>query len=293
MAVERKIMRNSQNTLDASFSQPVCPQNQQEASKAVGFQPSTRYHDAKRCTVILCRPADIRNIGAVIRACVNFEISKMVVISDQTWDLEALYQFSSRAIELIHLRFETEENLVKILGNFSQIIGTTRRDRDEYSPSYFSVTGLRAHLIEDGEIAILFGNEKFGLSKDELNLCTATVTIPTSDHFASMNLSHAVAIVAYELTRPDFEKIAKLENSRSEIQSLKAPLPVSQAFYQIAQDALQAANYPPGHTPENFIQKLRSILNRANLDHAEYSFMTGLFKELKRKSNPSQSQNQE
>jgi TrmH family RNA methyltransferase len=285
------------------MSHPNSTQNPiHEPSKLLNQEIPTvpsRYLYAKRSTVVLCRPADIRNIGAVIRASVNFGISKMIVISDQVWEIEALYQFSSRAIDLIDLQFQPESHLVQTLAPYAQIIGTTRRDRDEYSPSYFSVTGLKAHLATQGQIAFLFGNEKFGLSKEELNLCSATVTIPTSDQFASMNLSHAVAIVAYELSRPDFDKVAKLEakmDTKSEVdscstQTLRAPLPVSQAFYQIAQDALQTAQYPPGHTAENFIQKLRSILNRANLDHAEYSFMTGLFKELKRKSQ--QSQNQE
>jgi TrmH family RNA methyltransferase len=283
----------TQNPLNEPSNQTVNQAVNQEKSAT-----SSRYLYAKRSTVVLCRPADIRNIGAVIRASVNFGISKMIVISDQAWDIEALYQFSSRAIDLIDLQFQPESHLIQTLAPYTQIIGTTRRDRDEYSPSYFSVTGLKAHLATQGEIAFLFGNEKFGLSKDELNLCSATVTIPTSDDFASMNLSHAVAIVAYELSRPDFDKVSKLEakmdghleNDRLSPPSLRAPLPVSQAFYQIAQDALQTANYPPGHTAENFIQKLRSILNRANLDHAEYSFMTGLFKELKRKSQPSQNQ---
>ncbi len=241
-----------------------------------------RYSYSHRVTIVLCKPADIRNIGAAIRAAANFDLKKVLIITDQEIDREALIQFSSRSCEFIP--YEVHENLVEALHGFSQIIGTTRRDRDEFSPTYFSSVGLTHHLIESGEIAILFGNEKFGLSKDELSLCSASICIPTHSHFPSMNLGQAVSVIAYELSRPDIHHIAKINSAQTAPQSLKSSPMAQQAFYQNVETILTEISYPPGRTASHFTDRLKSILSRANLDDAEFSFLTGVFKELRRTS---------
>jgi tRNA C32,U32 (ribose-2'-O)-methylase TrmJ len=59
------------------------------------------------------------------------------------------------------------------------------------------------------QVAIVFGNERSGLSNDELKRCTETVAIPTAavpsanlnDPLvqSSLNLSHAVTVLCYEV----------------------------------------------------------------------------------------------
>lgn len=51
------------------------------------------------------------------------------------------------------------------------------------------------------KIAVVFGNERTGLTDDELEECTEGVTIPASESFGSLNLSHAVQIISYHLFR--------------------------------------------------------------------------------------------
>ena len=51
------------------------------------------------------------------------------------------------------------------------------------------------------KIAVVFGNERTGLTDEELNECTSAVTIPSCNDFASLNLSHAVQIICYHFFR--------------------------------------------------------------------------------------------
>jgi tRNA/rRNA methyltransferase len=51
------------------------------------------------------------------------------------------------------------------------------------------------------EAALVFGNEITGLTDEELERCHVAVTIPSSPDFPSLNLSHAVQIIAYEVYR--------------------------------------------------------------------------------------------
>ncbi|MBN2050011.1 MAG: RNA methyltransferase, partial [Spirochaetales bacterium] len=79
--------------------------------------------------------------------------------------------------------------------------GTTRR-RGKWR-KYFALDAdafaKKATSLDAGKIAVVFGNEKTGLSDEDLALCNLAVRIPTSDLFPSLNLSHAVQIVTYEL----------------------------------------------------------------------------------------------
>lgn len=52
-----------------------------------------------------------------------------------------------------------------------------------------------------GKCAIVFGNERTGLTDEELDCCSVSINIPSNDDFPSLNLSHAVQIVAYTLFR--------------------------------------------------------------------------------------------
>jgi len=53
-------------------------------------------------------------------------------------------------------------------------------------------------MLSKGEVALVFGREDKGLSNDELALCQMGVHIPTASAYPSLNLSHAVMVVAYE-----------------------------------------------------------------------------------------------
>lgn len=53
----------------------------------------------------------------------------------------------------------------------------------------------------DGSVALVFGNERTGLTEAELGLCSLAVHIPSSDAFPSINLAQAVQIACYELRR--------------------------------------------------------------------------------------------
>ena len=61
--------------------------------------------------------------------------------------------------------------------------------------------------------ALLFGRENHGLYREELALCEATITIPTNSEYPILNLSHAVAIVLYEIKRS--EKVKRLKKQKS------------------------------------------------------------------------------
>ena len=50
-----------------------------------------------------------------------------------------------------------------------------------------------------GKVAVVFGNERTGLTDEELDCCSLAINIPSNDDFPSLNLSHAVQVMTYAL----------------------------------------------------------------------------------------------
>lgn len=81
--------------------------------------------------------------------------------------------------------------------------GTTRRMGQKrkswgMTPEQFALSVSRT---PKGKFAVVFGNERTGLTDEELDCCSVAINIPSSQQFPSLNLSHAVQIMTYTLFR--------------------------------------------------------------------------------------------
>jgi tRNA/rRNA methyltransferase len=83
------------------------------------------------------------------------------------------------------------------------VAGTTRRrgKNRKYFTLFPEQLGERVASLGEATVAVLFGNEETGLTDEELSLCHLAVTIPAAPDFPSLNLSHAVQIICYEIFR--------------------------------------------------------------------------------------------
>ena len=77
----------------------------------------------------------------------------------------------------------------------------TRRDGKQRKYRIWTAEQFGRRLAErhSGPVAVVFGNEKNGLSDAEMEPCQVAVAIPSAPQFPSLNLSHAVQVVAYEI----------------------------------------------------------------------------------------------
>ena len=122
-----------------------------------------------------------------------------------------------------------------------------------------------------GKIALVFGNERTGLTDDQLDECTMGVTIPSSDEFGSLNLSHAVQIMCYQLFRQNRGEIRgynpiTLERLGSTVKT------ISTSLEQIGFFKLAGRN-----DMEMF---WRDVLSRANLSEGEAQYIEKTFTKM-------------
>ena len=261
--------------------------------------------------VCLCNPSDIRNMGGAIRAVANYGLTGIKIISSHSLDERTLYYFSSGAYPEIHVqRYET---LDEALHDATWVVGTSRRIHGPHAPPTYSVyeidTAFKAQWSAPQGLHLLFGNERTGLVKEEIDYCQALIEVPTFGRFPSMNLSHAVACISHEISRTllktgQFSQLQDSEhphsvlssseeeilslNNGTEIEHLQTSPQVAQAFVDRALAVCTQIGYPSTRNPEHFIRKLRMLLKRANATPGEYGQILGLFREIERLSDLNQ-----
>jgi tRNA/rRNA methyltransferase len=129
-------------------------------------------------------------------------LRRMAIVTEGLLDPTRAKRLAHYATDVLE-EATLHEDLRDAIGDAVLVAGTTRRRGK--NRKYFSVfpeqLAQRIASIRKGTIAILFGNEESGLTDEELSLCNLAVTIPASAEFPSLNLSHAVQIVCYEIYR--------------------------------------------------------------------------------------------
>ncbi len=149
---------------------------------------------------VLCRPEQSGNIGSVCRAIKTMCFSQLRIVGKKSdYEENLVHTFALESFDVWEnaLFFDSLQDAV---ADCTIAAGTTRRlgkKRD------FFLLEARAFAqqvqAKPVPTAIVFGNERTGLTEEELKACTCSVTIPTNPMYGSLNLSHAVQIVAYEL----------------------------------------------------------------------------------------------
>ncbi len=157
--------------------------------------------DLDNFAVVLCRVEGSMNVGAACRAMKTMGVARLVLADCPAYDEVEVRMHALLAFDLYGsaLRYSS---LREALGGFSLVAGFTRR-LGQRRKENLAVEDFAAGLAGRGagKVALVFGNERDGLSDDELALCDLAVGIDSAPSFPSLNLSHAVQIACWELRR--------------------------------------------------------------------------------------------
>ncbi|MBR4355036.1 MAG: RNA methyltransferase [Elusimicrobiaceae bacterium] len=155
----------------------------------------------KSFCVVLVRPRDPNNIGAAARAMANFGLSDLRVVDPfaVAWR-EAVSAVGAEDIMQNAVQYKTlDEALADTV--FSLAATALRNRHLEQEIVTLPVLNTRLQTAPEGKIALVFGNEKTGLSGEDIERCVAVLNIPTVSKQPSINLAQAVILTCYELSR--------------------------------------------------------------------------------------------
>ncbi|MCX8197478.1 MAG: RNA methyltransferase [Candidatus Micrarchaeota archaeon] len=159
----------------------------------------------QRFRVVLVEPQYEINVGAVARAMKNFGFSELFLVNPKCDHLgiEAI-KHSKHASEILE-NASVCSSLAQATKGCDLVVGTTGVLYRHWHKTFrfpISIKQLKSKIKQSKKrkIALLFGNEGTGLSEEHISSCDLLATIPSNPAYPVLNLSHAAAIVLYELS---------------------------------------------------------------------------------------------
>ena len=152
--------------------------------------------------VVLVEPQNSGNVGSVARAMKNFGFRHLHLVNPKCRHLnqEAVSR-AKHAAEILRKAkilkkfdmsgFDTSVATTAALGTDSNVA------RLPLAPEALAKKFHR----KSGRIALVLGRDSTGLTNSEILKCDFVVTIPSSVKYRALNVSHAAAIIFYELSR--------------------------------------------------------------------------------------------
>nr|WP_245210863.1 TrmJ/YjtD family RNA methyltransferase [Prochlorococcus marinus] len=228
--------------------------------------------------VILVEPKGPLNVGSVARLCSNFEVEELRIVSPKC-DI-----FSLEAKKMA-LKGQKYIDHCKIFDNLEQAIfdcdlvlascGRIDESKDSYFESSEDIFNWTVSFKKISNLAIIFGREDRGLTNSEILLANKTFKIPTSQNNPSLNLSHAVAIVLYELNKSSNRNF----NKDLELFNLASSKQIRDSFVEI-EEMLLRVGYLLKHTSRAKISKFKNYILRANTSMHEINVLRGIVHQI-------------
>lgn len=240
--------------------------------------------------IILVHPDESRNIGAACRAMANNDIHHLRIVGKrEDYDDERVRILAIHAVNIWE-NAEFFDSLKEAAADCAISAGTTRRRGkkrkgklffpEEFAKKASQISGTKISCSKNdknpknkeadagGKVAIVFGNERTGLTDEELLECTVGVTIPSCDSFPSLNLSHAVQILCYHCFR---------ENSKNE--HGYTPLSISRidSTVETITDNLQKIGFFKITGRSDMEHFWRNLLSRSAISESEAKYIEKIF----------------
>lgn len=235
---------------------------------------------------MLLRPKSPGNVGSVARAMKNMGFPHLIVANPMTYEDPAYFESEAgrmawNAADLLASR-RTAPDLPTALSPFHLVIGTTSNP-----PPGIRVLTPREMAAEvaatlaataDAQAAILLGQEDIGLTRETLSWCRALCVIPSSDAYASLNLSQAALLFMYELRLKFCEGGAAAPAGGDEAPPTQAQL---ESFYARLETLLVDIGFFPGTAKLHMMREVRHIFNRSILTARDLAIMEGLVHQVR------------
>ncbi len=221
-------------------------------------------------SVVLIETLYPGNIGAVARLVKNFGADQLLLINPQCDHMS-----SDAMARAMHAKDVLEKAQIidyYYLDNFDYIIGTTARIGTDYNIPRVPVTPKKmAEKINkvDADIAIIFGPEDNGLTNEDVLRCDYTVTIPASKDYPTLNLSHSVAILLYEISKYDFDEYPPMTAKEKQV------------MQELINEILEKMQFSTEDKRETQRRVWSRVLGKAMLTKREAFALLGFFRKLR------------
>jgi len=229
-----------------------------------------------RVRLVLVRPETAANVGACARVAKNTGCAGLDLVAPGDWRTVECWRSAWGAHELLE-EARVFEDLARALAGAALTVALTgRRPSGPPASDVRDAAAEVAGLGRDEHAALVFGPETSGLTNAEVALCGRTAFIPSHPAQPSYNLSHAVAIAAYEVHRA--ARRAPADARR------RATHDEKEALLALLRDGLLAIGALPAMNTEGYFEDWRALVQRVDLTPKERKLLEHLARKMARGS---------
>ncbi|QKK03224.1 MAG: RNA methyltransferase [Pseudomonadota bacterium] len=231
-------------------------------------------HAANHIRIVLVGTTHPGNIGATARAMKVMGLERLWLVSPSRFPSGEATARASHADDIL-ARAVVVDDFMQAIAGCPLVLGASGKPWSLPQPAIDPRTAAARAVAEAGhhEVALVFGREKTGLHIDEIRHCHSLVSIPTSEHYGSLNLAQAVQILAYEV------HLAMIGGGPGEVPPSDWD-PVEperlEFFFRRLEESLLAIRFLNPRQPKRLMQRLRRLFLRARPDENELNILNGI-----------------
>lgn len=222
--------------------------------------------------IVLVEPREAGNVGAAARVMKNFGHRDLWIVGEHP-NLHPLAGWWASGAEDVVAEARFVPTLIEALDDAQVTIATTS-SRGRTTPIDLTpreVAKVASALAPEQTLALVFGREDSGLTRDEVVMCQRTCSVPTDRDFPTMNLAQTVGIFCYELS----SVVPAAAPSRE-----LAPAGLVDRMHRRAEELLLDVGFLHANNPDRIYDDIRNIAGRADLDAREVGILIGILRQV-------------
>lgn len=227
--------------------------------------------------IVLCQPTHPGNIGAVARAMKNMGLTRLTLVAPENYPHAEATARASGADDVLENAVITQ-TFDEAIQDCQWVFGTSARSREFPWPQLTpkEAANKAIFLTLENEVAFVFGQERAGLTNEQLQSCDYHLCIPTNPGYASLNLGAAVQVIVYEIFQ-------------AYLAQTETPTPVTEFAQKATKDeitgllshfeavSIQVGFMDPKH-PKKLLPRLKRLFTKAHLEQEEVNILRGFLK---------------
>lgn len=224
-------------------------------------------------SVAIVEPIVEGNVGAIARVMKNFELHNLILVNPKCNHLSKESLDRSSHAKNILKKTKIINSFDVLIKDFDYVIGTSSIKSTDYNIARTSIKIKDiASKIKNKNCVIVFGRESSGLNNNEVKKCDFIIKIDSSRRYKALNISHAAAIIFYEL----FTSKNKKENIKF------ADVKDKRALLDLVDKILLKIDFSTNGKRETQKKVWKKVLGKGFLTKRESFALFGFFKKLKK-----------
>lgn len=231
-------------------------------------------------------PSHPGNVGSAARAIKTMGFSRLGLVAPKLPHMKTqpdAVALASGATDVLE-QAEIFDTLSQALAPATLAFALTARARVLGPPACdireAAVLGQRHLHTHPGEIAIVLGTEKSGLTNEDIALCQRVCHIPANPLYSSLNVAAALQLAAWEMryALATAQALPLLPSTEGELDpgSLPAPNEKIQAFLTHWEQAITEVRFLDPQHPKKLMPRMRHLFSRAAMSHDDVDMLRGL-----------------